>query len=108
MSVHRITLVLLLLFIASCSGSGSRSSPPQPPSYVVAIPWNQEIMIIWDDVPDAVSFNLYWSTSPGVNKDTGMKIQDVSSPYLHSALTNDIKYYYVVTSLNSDGMESKL
>jgi cellulose 1,4-beta-cellobiosidase len=52
---------------------------------------------------------VYWSTTAGVNKTTGIKIPNITSTtQLHTGLTNDAIYYYVVTSVNSRGesMES--
>jgi len=107
MILIRLLVLSSLLISVSCSGSGGGSSSPQPPSYVVAIPWDQEVMIIWDEVPDAVSFNLYWSTSPGINRNDRIKITGVTSPYLHQSLNNGTTYYYVVTSVNGDGVEGE-
>lgn len=46
----------------------------------------------------AIQFNIYWDTSPGVTKETGTKIANVTSPYDHTGLTNGTTYYYVVTA----------
>lgn len=55
------------------------------------------------------SYNLYWSKTPGVTKKTGAKIANVSSPYIHTGLTNGVPYYYVVTEVvaGAEGPESQ-
>jgi hypothetical protein len=55
-----------------------------------------------------LTYNLYWSTSPGVTKKTGNKVANVVSPYIHTGLTNDVMYYYVVTEViaSKEGPES--
>ncbi|GAF99391.1 unnamed protein product, partial [marine sediment metagenome] len=76
---------------------------PSVPTTVTATSGNEEITISWDSVTDATSYNIYWSTSQGVTKDTGTKISAFSSPYTHTGLTNGTTYYYVVTAENSYG-----
>jgi len=79
---------------------GSVSSPP---TGVIASPGNGQVTISWSSVTGATSYNLYWSLTPGVNKTNGTKIPSVTSPYVHSGLTNGTTYYYVVTAVNSYG-----
>jgi YD repeat-containing protein len=59
--------------------------------------------ITWQPVTRAASYNLYWSTSPGVTKYNGTKISGVKSPYGHPNLVNGTRYYYVVTAQNNNG-----
>ena len=73
------------------------------PTNVSATPGDAQVTISWDSVSGATSYNIYWSTSSDVTKGTGTKISDVSSPYTHTGLTNDITCYYVVTAENSSG-----
>jgi hypothetical protein len=56
----------------------------------------------------AILFHIYFRTSPGVTKDNGTKIADVSSPYEHADLENGVPHYYVVTAFDTDtGLESE-
>jgi len=48
----------------------------------------------------AIQYNLYWSFSPGVTIDDD-KIDDVTSPYTHSGLFDDVTYYYVATKYDT-------
>jgi len=65
---------------------------------------NSRITIRWNPVMDAASYNIYWSTTPGVSKVSGNKISNVTSPYTHNkGLTNGTTYYYIVTAVNSFG-----
>lgn len=50
----------------------------------------------------AIQYNVYWALAPGVTKITGAKIENVTSSYEHSGLTNGITYYYVITSFDTD------
>lgn len=80
----------------------------QAPRSLVAKAGDTEVTLSWMDVPGAVSYNLYFHTSPGVTVETGTKIEGVSSPYVHSGLTNDQPYYYALSAVFEDGTESAL
>jgi hypothetical protein len=76
---------------------------PLAPAGVSATAGDKQVTIDWGVVSDATSYNIYWSTTPGVTKANGTKITDVAIPYIHTGRTNVTKYYYVVTSVNSYG-----
>ena len=60
------------------------------------------------EVPGAVSYNLYFSTDPGVSKETATLIEGVTSPYTHTGLTNNTAYFYALTSVDENDAESPL
>lgn len=67
---------------------------------VIATPETPNSLTVqWDEVPGATSYNLYWSTSPGVTALTGTKIAGVLSPDIETGLTGGTSYYYVVTAV---------
>ncbi len=66
---------------------------------------NHAVTLSWPETPEASSYNLYWSTSPNPTKSSATKIEGVTSPYIHSGLTNKINYYYFITALSA-GAES--
>ena len=76
---------------------------PSAPRGVTATAGNREAVISWTSVPEATSYNLYWSTSSDISRKTGTKIAHVTSPYTHEGLTSDRTYYYVVTAVNAYG-----
>jgi kexin len=71
------------------------------PDGVSATSRDSHNVISWAPVPNAISYNLYWSTSTGVNKINGTKINLGSNPQTHTGLTNGTTYYYVVTALST-------
>ena len=81
----------------------SSGTQPAAPASVDALQGNAQVTVSWAMVPGAVSYNLYWSTSPGVSPANGTKLANVTSPYTHTGLTNGTVYYYVVTAVNSYG-----
>jgi fibronectin type 3 domain-containing protein len=81
----------------------SSSLPPSAPTGVRTAPGNQQVTVAWTYVPGATSYNLYWSSSPGVTPSTGTKVAGVSSPHLQTGLTNGTPYYFVLTAVNASG-----
>jgi predicted phage tail protein len=65
---------------------------------------------VWDTVPDATSYNVYWSDSPGVNRHNGRKISDIKKPTATiKGLRRGTTYYFVVTTVKgtTESRESK-
>ncbi len=79
-----------------------------PPRSLAVKPGDTETHISWLEVPGAVSYNLYFNTSPNLTMQTATKIEGVTSPFTHTGLTNDIPYYYALTAVYEDGAESSL
>ncbi len=85
---------------------GSDPTVPAPPGVVgtlTAVPGDAQNVIFWSRVDTGTSFNLYWSVTPGVTKTGGNQIPDVTSPFVHTGLTNGTTYSYVLTSVNAAG-----
>ena len=94
---HGLYIALMVIFcmiMVGCAGTkpATRSE-------------TRDIMLTWDDVPDATSYNIYLSDKPGVTKDTGIKISNVKNPHKVTDLEKGKKYYFIVTAV-SDSNES--
>jgi len=78
--------------------------PPLPPAptNVVAIAGDQQITMVWEDVNEAVSYNLYWNTSGEFGVDDQV-IYNVSPPYTHIELENGETYFYAVSAVGGSG-----
>jgi hypothetical protein len=63
----------------------------------------EDVTLAWDSVPNAASYNIYWSDKPGVTRQNGTKISGVKSPYKMKGLIKGKKYYFVVTAVNASG-----
>jgi len=61
------------------------------------------VTLTWDNVPNAISYNIYWSESPGVSKKKGNKIENVTNPYRIMGLKSGKTYYFVITAVNNSG-----
>lgn len=99
---------LLMFGALSACGGGTDPAPaavvlPAAPATVSAVSADQQITVDWRDVVTATSYNLYFSTTPGVTKTTGTKISNATAPFVHTGLTNGTTYYYVVTTVSATG-----
>jgi len=88
---------------SNSSSATTQPGIPSSPAGIVATAGDGQATISWNAVSGATSYNLYWSTSSGVTKNSGTKVTGVTSPYTHSGRTNGATYYYVVTAVNSSG-----
>ena len=61
------------------------------------------VKITWPEVPDSISYNIYWSNSSGVTKHNGKQISNVKSPHTIEGLKRGTTYYFVITSVNEFG-----
>jgi fibronectin type 3 domain-containing protein len=84
----------------------SPSEPKTEPAAKVSISETRDVTLAWDDVPNATSYNIYWSDKPGVTKKNGIKISNVKNPHTITGLKKGEKYYFAVTAVNASG-ESK-
>lgn len=100
------------LLAAGCGGGTADGINPgnQPavskvlpaPAGVTATSGINKVILSWDPVAGADSYNIYWSTDPGVTKATGARITCAAHEYQHVGLASR-GYYYVVTAVNSVG-----
>lgn len=47
---------------------------------------------------DANSYNIYYGIAANITKTNGAKIANVTSPYVHTGITNGTAYFYIVTA----------
>ena len=59
-----------------------------------------QITLNWGAVSGATTYNVYWSTTPGVIKANGTEIVGAMPPFTHTGLTAGTTYYYVVTAVS--------
>ncbi len=87
-------------------GAYEAPSPPTTPTNLLATPGNTQISLNWTGTTDAVSYNVYRSTTPGGENLTNPINQNpiLGTHYTDYGLTNGVKYYYVVRGVNSAGV----
>jgi len=109
--IWHFLLFILLILVSSCGGgSGSWDPSESPSAYTPSAPTgvsistgDRQLTLSWQSVLGADSYNVYWSTSPGVTRMTGQMIPNANSPLFQTGLTNGTTYYYVITSVNDYG-----
>jgi subtilase family serine protease len=75
------------------------SEPPGVPTNLVANAGNQQIRLTWSPAPNATSYRVRRSTTPGgPYTDAASNVRDVQ--FTNTGLTNGTTYYYVVTAMN--------
>lgn len=62
--------------------------------------------LAWDNVPGAISYNIYWRHQPGVTKHNGQKIENVKNPHTLKDFLPGKTYYLVVTAVSKSGESS--
>ncbi len=64
---------------------------------------DKEIELSWSTVEGATTYNLYYSKTPSISKETAQKVSNIKSPYVLSGLTNGTTYYLAVTAIGGSG-----
>lgn len=76
------------------------------PFYIKSFSGDRKILLTWEAVPTATSYNIYWSDSSDLTTSTGTKITEITGEsYSHEGLTNGSDYYYIITA-QRDATES--
>lgn len=77
-------------------------SVPNAPSAVTPTGGDKQVTLSWAAVAAATSYNIYWSTTPGVTT-TNPRISTTTTTYVQTGLAVSTTYYYIVTAVNAAG-----
>ena len=104
-----IFILFLSILSSACGGGGGGQGagsggdlPPSSPENIQVTPGNTKTTVSWNNVSGAISYNLYWNTT-GSTTLYDHQITGVTSPYVHTGLSNSTTYYYSLTAVNSTG-----
>jgi hypothetical protein len=62
------------------------------------------LKLFWESVPNAVSYTVFWGTSPGVTILTGVPISGITNVVFHHFdLLENTTYYYIVAAVDGAG-----
>ncbi len=75
---------------------------PLRPEGVAGVSGIGEVTLIWNSVPGAAFYNIYWGAASGVTS-ASTKISSASAPYAHTVSAYGQTYYYRVSALNAAG-----
>jgi hypothetical protein len=79
------------------------ASAPNVPTGVIAQAADGQATVVWQAVSGATGYNLYWGTTPGQAYNSGTMVNNVTSGYVLSGLTNGTTYFIAVTAINTAG-----
>ena len=71
---------------------------PSAPTNIAVIPGDGQNTLVWDPVPDATSYHIYWSETSPVPRTPDNQLRTAASSYTHTGLVNGTAYYYVVAA----------
>ena len=107
------SVVILVTTTIMLTGCGSVTdaidavtSRPEAPSGVTTVAGNGVVTIAWQGHSKYESYNVYYSTSPGVTPSNGKISEDVDNPFPVMGLNNETTYYFIVTAVNPKGESS--
>ena len=97
----------------SAGSTDSASTEPQPDAApdpvrgVTALVENQSVITLrWPDAARAARYDLYWSFDPGVDIQTGNRVENVTAPFKHERLLGGLTHHYVVQAVNAVGLSA--
>lgn len=90
---------VLVSLLSMTSWSGCANSEIAPASKLSS----GKVTLSWSNVPGAISYNVYFSRSPGVTKMNGFKIRNATSPFTIIDLEPGKLYYFVITMVDESG-----
>jgi hypothetical protein len=100
-----LSTIFLCLSLAACGDSPWHfdPGPPGSPSGLTAAPGNGQVALSWSTATNAAAYNVYYATTPGVEKNTSSKISTITSTSsIVTGLTNGVTYYFAVAAINSN------
>jgi hypothetical protein len=105
-----LTFTQAVAFLSGCggygnggNGGGGGGSAPPAPTGLTATPGNAQVNLSWSASAGATGYYVKRSTSSG----SETQIATVTATaYMDNAVTNDTKYYYVVSAYNSYGQSA--
>lgn len=99
---YLLFLELLVWAIMSLAGCSGRENVPS-----ASILRYGKVTLTWEDVADAVAYNVYLSKSPNVNVLSSYKIPNARNPITITDLELNTTYYFIVTWEDNSGQVHK-
>lgn len=106
-----LTATFVSIFLNTIAIFNVSGQIPGSPTNLGVTAGSGSVILSWDLVSGATSYNVYLSRYPGINNlnyqtRLGMQIAGVQPSYQLTGLNNGTTYYFVVTSVNSSGESS--
>ena len=97
-----------MFFMTACGGGTDENGEPTPsapgaPTIEDIYAENRELVVLWDAVSNANTYNLYWNTTGGVTTSDTSVPSLRTTYYVHSELSLFKTYSYRVSAVNAGG-----
>ena len=101
----RRTVLLVLIMMISLAGCGDESvTTMNAPANLVGTSWLASVILDWDPVTDATSYNIYRSVVSGAVSSKTLLVSTLpATAYTDTAVSSGTTYYYQVIAVNSAG-----
>src|ERR1039457_2940339 len=105
---YYLLLILMLLPLVGCNSStttitANNGAVASSPTSIVVSAGYQNANIQWLPVAGASSYNVYFSQTPGLPLSARALFTNAFSPLVVPNLTNNVTYYFSITSVNAAG-----
>ncbi|MCR4315180.1 MAG: hypothetical protein NUW37_02395 [Planctomycetes bacterium] len=77
--------------------------PPAAPMLSIVASDSGAITLVWEEVFNATSYNLYYRASSSVTPENGTAVVNAVSPEVVTGLVNGVTYVFIVTAINVAG-----
>ena len=105
--LYRLLIFIAVAMVPALSGCGGYGHLPlagnRDTDETAGAANTVQAILRWNNVPEAASYNVYWSRFPGVTKHNGHKIPDAANPIAITDLAPNTTYYFVVTMVGDAG-----
>jgi|GEM_PF-1934678 len=101
------TSTALLLLLAACPTPTDEIVPPTAPGSPRAVAGNASVTLTWEPSQGADRYDVVFSGSSGAFSADDV-IENVSSPFVHIGLINNVRMFYEVRAVNVAGTVSSV
>jgi YD repeat-containing protein len=77
---------------------------PSPVSNLAALPGDGVNLVVWEGVPEAASYTVYWSADPASPLAAWNRVDATGRHFAHVALSNGTQYRYAVAAGSEVGL----
>lgn len=95
-------LLPLMMVAVGVLAIGCVAASPPAPTNAMASAGDRRVVVTWDAIEEATSYNVYWSTVQRAGT-AGYLVNVTSTSFDHIPIANARPYYYVVTAVSDLG-----
>jgi uncharacterized protein (DUF1800 family) len=97
----KVTAVVANVSSAMSTEASATPAPPSAPTGVSATPGDKQVILSWNTVAGAVSYNVYRGTTANGESGTALATGLTTATFTNTGLTNGTTYFYKVAAVNA-------